>query len=187
MSTSFNPPDMAQFRQRAFVVGILALIAFVVGAFFDPAQFFHSYLLGFTFWFGISVGSLALLMLQHLTGGGWGLVIRRILEAATRTLPLMAVLFIPIIFGARSLYPWTNPQRIAESPVLKGKTPYLNLSFFSLRAVVYFAIWLALALFLNKWSLEQDRTADPRATKNMRLVSGPGMVLFVFTVTFAAS
>ena len=186
MSTSFNPPDMARFRQRALVVGILALIVFVVGAFFDPAQFFHSYLLGFTFWFGISVGSLALLMLQHLTGGGWGLVIRRILEAATRTLPLMAVLFIPIVFGARSLYPWTNPQRIAESPVLKGKTPYLNLSFFSLRAVVYFVIWLVLAFFLNKWSLEQDRTADPRATKNMRLLSGPGMVLFVFTVTFAA-
>jgi hypothetical protein len=186
MSTSFNPPDIARFRQLALVVGVLALIVFLVGAFFDPAQFFHSYLLGFTFWFGISIGSLALLMLQHLTGGGWGLVIRRILEAATRTLPLMVVLFIPIILGARRLYPWTNPQRIAESPVLKGKVAYLNLSFFSLRAVVYFAIWLALAFFLNKWSLEQDRTADPRATKNMRLLSGPGMVLFVFTVTFAA-
>jgi len=186
MSTSFNPPDIARFRQRALVVGIVALIVFVVGAFFDPAQFFHSYLLGFTFWFGISVGSLALLMLQHLTGGGWGLVIRRVLEAATRTLPLMVVLFIPIILGARRLYPWTNPQRIADSPVLKGKVAYLNLSFFSLRAVVYFAIWLALAFFLNKWSLDQDRTADPRSTKNMRLLSGPGMVLFVFTVTFAA-
>ncbi len=186
MSTSFNPPDIARFRQRALVAGILALIVFVAGAFLDPAQFFHSYLLGFTFWFGISVGSLALLMLQHLTGGGWGLVIRRVLEAATRTLPLMVVLFIPIILGARRLYPWTNPQRIADSPVLKGKVAYLNLSFFSLRAVVYFAIWLVLAFFLNKWSLEQDRTADPRATKNMRLLSGPGMVLFVFTVTFAA-
>src|SRR5260370_38745482 len=97
MSTSFNPPDIARFRQRALVVGIVALIVFVVGAFFDPAQFFHSYLLGFTFWFGISVGSLALLMLQHLTGGGWGLVIRRILEAATRRLPLMAVQFFPIM------------------------------------------------------------------------------------------
>jgi len=186
MSTSFNPPDIARFRQRALVAGILALIVFVAGAFLDPAQFFHSYLLGFTFWFGITVGSLALLMLQHLTGGGWGLVIRRVLEAATRTLPLMVVLFIPIILGARRLYPWTNPERIADSPVLKGKVAYLNLSFFSLRAVVYFAIWLVLAFFLNKWSLEQDRTADPRATKNMRLLSGPGMVLFVFTVTFAA-
>src|SRR5258708_34964210 len=121
MSASFNPPDIARFRQRALVVGIVALIVFVVGAFFDPAQFFPSYLLGFTFWFGISVGSLALLMPKHLTGGGWGLVIRRILEAATRTLPLMAVLFIPIILGARRLFPWTNPQRIAESPGLKGK------------------------------------------------------------------
>jgi hypothetical protein len=125
-------------------------------------------------------------MLQHLTGGGWGLVIRRVLEAATRILPLMVVLFIPIIFGARRLYPWTNPQRIAESPVLKGKVAYLNLSFFSLRAALYFAIWLTLAFFLNKWSLEQDNTADSRGTKSMRLLSGPGMVLFVFTVTFAS-
>ncbi len=186
MSTSFNPPDIARFRQRALLVGGIFLVVFLVGAFLDRDQFFHSYLFGFTFWSGISVGSLALLMLQHLTGGGWGLVIRRLLEAATRTLPLMALLFIPIILGARHLYPWTNQERIAESPVLKGKVPYLNLSFFSLRAAIYFAIWLLLAFFLNKWSLAQDRTAEPQFTKRMRLLSGPGMVLFVFTVTFAA-
>ena len=186
MSTSLNLPDITRFRQRTLIAGAIFLIVLVIGGFFAGEQFLHSYLFGLTFWLGISVGSLALLMLQHLTGGGWGLVIRRILEAATRTLPLMAVLFIPIVLGAHKLYPWTNPERIAESEVLKGKTPYLNLSFFSLRAVVYFSVWLALAFFLNKWSLEQDRTANPRATKNMRLLSGPGMVLFVFTVTFAA-
>jgi hypothetical protein len=186
MSTSFNPPDIAGFRQRALIVGALFLIILVIGGFLEPQQFFHSFLFGFTFWLGISVGSLALLMLQHLTGGGWGLVIRRVLEAATRTLPLMAVLFIPIVLGAHKLYPWTDADKIAKSRVLQGKTAYLNLSFFSLRAVVYFSIWLALAFFLNKWSLQQDRTADPQSTKRMRLLSGPGMVLFVFTVTFAA-
>ena len=186
MSTSFNPPDIARFRQRAFIVGGLFLIILVIGGLFEREQVLQSYLFGFTFWLGISVGSLALLMLQHLTGGGWGLVIRRVLEAATGVLPLMAVLFIPVVLGAHKLYPWTNPERIANSPVLKGKIGYLNLSFFSLRAALYFAIWLTLAFFLNKWSLEQDGTADQDVTKRMRLLSGPGMVLFVFTVTFAA-
>jgi hypothetical protein len=125
-------------------------------------------------------------MLQHLTGGGWGFVIRRPLEAATRTLPLIVLFFIPIVLGAHWLYPWTHPEELAENPVVQGKTPYLNLTFFSFRAALYFAIWFMLAFFLNKWSLEQDRTGEERFTKNMRLLSGPGMVLFVFTVTFAA-
>ncbi len=186
MSTSFKAPDLSRFRQRALVVGIIFLVIFAIGAFFDRDQFFHSYIFGFTFWTGISVGSLALLMLQHLTGGGWGLVIRRVLEAATRTLPLIVLLFIPIVLGAHHIYPWTHEEELAQHPVVKGKSSYLNLTFFSLRAAVYFAIWLTLAFFLNKWSLEQDRTADPRSTKSMRLLSGPGMVLFVFTVTFAS-
>jgi len=186
MSTSFKVPDLARFRQRALAVGIIFLVIFAIGAFFDRDQFFHSYLFGFTFWIGISVGSLALLMLQHLTGGGWGLVIRRVLEAATRTLPLIVLLFIPIVLGAHHIYPWTHEEDLAQHPVVKGKSSYLNLTFFSLRAAIYFAIWLTLAFFLNKWSLEQDRTANPRFTKAMRLLSGPGMVLFVFTVTFAS-
>ncbi len=186
MSASFKPPDMTRFRQRSLVVGVVGLVILGVGAVVDRAQFFHSYLLGFTFWAGIALGSLPLLMLQHLTGGGWGFVIRRVLEAATRTIPLILLLFIPIVLGAHWLYPWTDPAKIAESPVLKGKGAYLNLSFFSLRAAVYFAVWLALAFFLNKWSLEQDRTAERRFTKWLRLLAGPGMVLFVFTVTFAS-
>src|SRR5258707_14839948 len=125
-------------------------------------------------------------MLQHLTGGGWGLVIRRVLEAATRTLPLVLILFVPIVLGAHRLYKWTDANEIAEHPVLKEKSKYLNLPFFSVRAAIYFAIWWGLAYFLNRWSLLQDRTADPRYTKNMRVLSGPGMVLFVFTVTFAS-
>ena len=125
-------------------------------------------------------------MLQHLTGGGWGFVIRRVLEAATRTLPLMAVLFIPIILGAHSLYPWTNQERLEHDPIVKFKTPFLNLPFFTTRAVIYFAVWLALAYFLNKWSLLQDRTAERRYTKNMRLLSGPGMVFLIIAVTFAS-
>jgi hypothetical protein len=125
-------------------------------------------------------------MLQHLTGGGWGLVIRRVLEAATRTLPLVVVLFLPIILGAQWLYPWTHHEEMARSEALTEKAKYLNLPFFTIRAAIYFAIWLLLAYFLNRWSKLQDQTAQQEYTKRMRLLSGPGMVLFVFTVTFAS-
>jgi len=180
------PPNVTRVQQRALILGAVFSVLFVIGFFVNRDQFFHSYLFAFSFWAGISIGSLALLMLQHLTGGGWGLVIRRVLEAATRTLPLVLILFVPIVLGAHRLYKWTDVHEIAEHPVLKEKSKYLNLPFFTVRAAIYFAIWLALAYFLNRWSLLQDRTADRKFTKNMRVLSGPGMVLFVFTVTFAS-
>ena len=184
MISSFNPPNMSRFQNRALIVGAVGLALMLIGAFINRDQFFRSYLIGFTFWTGIAVGSLALLMLQHLTGGGWGLVIRRSLEAATRTFPLIVVLFIPFVLGSHSLYEWTHKEKLTE--VVKFKLPYLNLPFFSIRAIVIFGIWLLLAFFLNKWSLEQDRTGDSRFAKNLRVLSGPGMVLLIFSVTFAS-
>jgi hypothetical protein len=187
MSTSFNPPNtVGAFQKRAFIGGGVFLLVLVAIAFANPARVFQAYLVGWTFWAGISVGSLALLMLQHLTGGGWGFVIRRVLEAATRLLPIMAVLFLPVIFGAHSIYEWTHQEVLEQHEIVRFKTPYLNLPFFIIRAVVYFAVWSALAFFLNRWSLAQDRTADNRYTKNMRVLSGPGMVALIFTVTFAS-
>jgi hypothetical protein len=187
MSTSFNPPNtVGNFQKRALIAGGVFLLALVAIAFVNPTRFFQAYLVGWTFWTGISVGSLALLMLQHMTGGGWGFVIRRVLEAATRLLPIMAVLFIPVIIGAHSIYEWTHQDVLEAHPVVKFKTPYLNVTFFIIRAVVYFAVWIALAYLLNRWSLAQDRTADNRYTKNMRVLSGPGMVALIFTVTFAS-
>jgi hypothetical protein len=130
---------------------------------------------------------LALLMLQHLTGGGWGMVIRRVLEAATRTLPLMLILFMPILFGARHIYPWTNRATFEHEPVMLDKIDrYLNLPFFILRAAVCFAMWILLAYLLSKWSRDQDKGTDRAATKKMRVLSGPGMVLFILTVTIVA-
>jgi hypothetical protein len=188
MQVSYNaPPELKRLQQRVLPVGVVLFAILVIGFLSNRGQFFRSYLFAFSFWSGISIGSLALLMLQHLTGGGWGFVIRRVLEAATRTLPLMLLLFLPIIAGAHWLYPWTHAEEIAKSPALVEKTRlYLNLQFFVVRAAIYFAIWLLLAFFLNRWSLLQDETADPQFTKRMRVLSGPGMVLFVFTVTFAS-
>jgi hypothetical protein len=181
------PTEVGRWQQRALIVGVVLTLLLAVGAFLDRAQFFHSYLVAYLFWTGIALGSLAILLLQHLTGGAWGLVIRRVLEAATRTLPLMAVLFIPIILGAHQIYPWTHHEEMSKTPALEEKARlYLNLPFFSGRAALYFAIWLLLGYLLSRWSEEQDLTADRRLAKNMRMISGPGFLLFVLTVTFAS-
>ena len=196
VDASFTTPvDTSRFQLRAAITGIAAILLCVIGAFIlygrgGLEQFFHAYLVGFVFWTGVSVGSLAILMLHHLSGGGWGLVIRRILEAATRVIPLMFVLFIPLAFGMKILYEWAHPlSEIAEGhrEVIQHKAPYLNIPFFLGRTVFYFAVWGLLMFFLNKWSLEQDRTADPALRKTMQGLSGPGLVLFGLTVTFAAT
>ena len=159
MHVSYNPPaEVKRLQQRVLPVGLLLFVILVVGFFLDRGQFYRSYLFAFSFWAGISVGSLALLMLQHLTGGGWGLVIRRVLEAATRTLPLMLLLFLPIIAGAHWLYPWTHAEEIAKHPALVEKARlYLNLQFFVVRAAIYFAIWLLLAYYKTKQANEDLR------------------------------
>jgi hypothetical protein len=185
--TYSTPPEMGRWQQRALIVGVVFALLFLVGGLLDRNQFFHSYLVAYLFWIGIALGSLAILLLQHLTGGAWGLVIRRVLEASTRTIPLMAVLFIPIILGAHQIYPWTNHEEMSKTPALQEKARlYLNVPFFSGRAALYFLIWGLTAFLLNKWSLEQDRTADRRFAKYMRMMSGPGLLLFFLTVTFAS-
>lgn len=184
---SYAPPaSIERFQRIALTIGIAFMTLFIVGYFLDPAQFFHSYLFAFSFWAGIAIGSLALLMLQHLTGGGWGFVIRRVLEASTRTLPFVAILFVPVILGAHSIYRWTDHEYVAHHPALALKSKYLNLPFFSIRAAIYFAIWFLLAFFLNRWSKLQDQTADRKFTKRLETLSGPGLVLFVFTVSGAS-
>ena len=186
MIQSFNPPNFSDFQKRSLIVGIVFLVLLIASAFFNRHRVFQSYLIGWTFCTGICVGSLALLMLQHLTGGGWGLVIRRVLEAATRLLPIMAILFLPVIIGSHSIYPWLDREEVAQHPAVQFKSGYLNLPFFTVRAAVYFGIWITLAYLLNKWSLAQDRTADNRYTKNMTVLSGPGMVILIFSVSFAS-
>lgn len=188
MKTAYDaPPVIARLRLVALVVGVIALVASLAGALINREQFFHSYLIGYLFWAGVALGSLALLMLQHLTGGGWGMVIRRVLEAATRTLPLMLLLFLPILFGLRHIYPWTDRAKYAHEPSMLDKIDrYLNPTFFTIRALACFAIWLLLAFLLNKWSRAQDTGSDNAAAKKMRVLAGPGMVLFILTSTVAA-
>ena len=111
---------------------------------------------------GVSVGSLAWLMLQYLTGGAWGVVIRRPCEAAARTLPLVALMFVPIAIGIPNLYPWSHAKVVAADEILKHKQVYLNVPFFLTRAAVYFAGWILLSWLFNRWSAREDREGAAR-------------------------
>jgi hypothetical protein len=180
------PPEVDRFQQRALIVGVAATAITLLGLFLSPVEFFRSYLLAFIFWGSIALGCLAILMVQHLSGGEWGVVIRRFLEAGTRTLPLVLAMFLPLIAGLGHLYIWTHGDVVQQDELLRHKQPYLNVPFFLIRAAIYFAIWLVIAYFLNKWSREQDLTGDKRLTRRMQVLSGPGLVLFGGAVTFAS-
>jgi len=189
-ATPVAPPEIDRFSKRALYVGIAGLALGALWAFFDAEQFFRSYLLAYVFWIGIALGCFAILMVQHMSGGAWGIVIRRVLEAATRTFLPMALLFIPLAVGLKFIYIWANPEAAAGNAVLarllEHKAPYLNIPFFLARVIFYFLVWIGVTHFLNKWSLEQDRTRDRRITRKLQVLSGPGLVLYGLTVTFAS-
>ncbi len=178
--------DVRRWRTRSLGIGVPALLLCILGAFISPDQFLRSYLWAYMFIIGVTLGSMALLMLQYLTGGALGIVIRRLCEAASRTLPLVAVLFLPVVLGIPRLYEWSHPDAVAADEILKHKSIYLNVPFFLVRAAIYFAGWLLMAYFLNKWSLEEDRTGNRDLHRKLQLISGPGLCFYGFTVTFMA-
>jgi hypothetical protein len=186
MSPAVSLPELAGLRRGALIVGGIGAALSLLGAFVDPAPFFHAYLVAYIYWLGLGLGCLGLLMVYHLTGGGWGVAIRRLLEAGAGTLPYMAVLFLPLVLGLHHLYEWTHAETVMADPVLSKKVAYLNIPFFLARAAAYFAAWLTLGHFLQRWSDRQDRTADPALVVRMRKLSGGGIVLYGFTMTFAA-
>lgn len=183
-------PRLQHLQRRALLVGLVGVGLCVVGYFLQPGQFFRSYLMAYMFWLGVVLGCLALLMLHHLVGGLWGMVLRRVLEAATRLLPLMVVLFVPLLFGISELYVWARPDALASHGTEQFRHLYLQVPFFLGRAGVYFAVWLGLAFALNRWSRQQEQAQDPLVIhsrqRRLGLLSGGGLVLYGFTMTFAA-
>jgi len=167
-------------------LGFLGLIGCLIGWFIAPRDFFVAYLSGHFFFLGLSLGSLGLLMIHHLTAGDWGYAVRRFLESAVGNLPLLALLFVPIFFGLAQLYPWQNPAVVAADETLRETQIYLNAPSFVLRTAIVFAIWIVMARQLLKWSAEQDATASLEPTRKMRTLSGPGLVIYPVTMTFAA-
>ncbi len=171
----------------SLLVGCIALGLCVIGALLgDPDQFFRAYLAAYMFVLGLGLGGLAILMIYHLTGGAWGYLIRRVLEAQMRTLPLMALLFVPIGFGIEALYLWARPDLVRADERLQSQQFYLNKDFFLGRAAIYFAIWLFFALLLTLRSRRQDQTDDERIPNGLERLGEIGLVLFGTTMHFAA-
>jgi len=183
------PESVSRVQTRALVVGGLALLVGIAGAVKAPDAFFQSYLVSFMLVLGLALGSLALTMLQHLTSGHWGIIIRRPLESATRTLPLIAIFFLPIaLFGMKHLYAaWLDPDKIKEEPLSKFQQGYLTHGGFLIRALIYFALWLLLMFVFNILSKQQDANRDDRALRRrLKMLAGPGIILYVFAMSFAA-
>jgi hypothetical protein len=182
---NMESPDLETICQRSLMVGAGAFALCLIGAYFDRAQFFRSYLMAYVFWLGIPLGCFGILMIHHLVGGTWGFVIQRPLESAIQTFPVMALLFLPLFFGLPDLYIWARPEALAQDKILQQKSVYLNPSSFSIRAVMYFSIWILIGTLLTKWSRDQDRT-DESFVERLQNLSGPGLVLYGLTVTFSA-
>jgi hypothetical protein len=178
--------DLSGWRMRALVVGIIGLIATVAGLFLvGPTDFYRSWLWSYLYVLGLTVGPLGWLMLQYATGGAWGVVIRRPAEAASRTIWLAILLFIPIVIGANNLYPWTHAEFVKAHPSVLHKESYLNITAWLIRAAIYFLGWIALTLHYNKWSVREDE-GDRRAHGKLTFWAGPGMIFQAFAVTFLA-
>jgi hypothetical protein len=182
------PGELAGLRSLALGVGGIGTLIWAVGLYLSPEQALRSWLLGFVFWGGIGFGSIGLIILQYLTGGAWGVVLRRTLEAASRTLPVILILFLPIAIGLTGMYEWTHLPATDVTVLHRGafQTPM----WWWIRSAIYFAIFGVIVYLLNKWSANQDASKDYEEAAGWlgqsTAFSGPIMVVFALTVTFAA-
>jgi hypothetical protein len=187
-SESYNAPEsLAKWQSISLGVGGIGLIIWIVGYLSSPEDALRGWLLGFIFWAGIAIGGLGILHLQYLTGGAWGVVIRRIVEACSRTIPFVAVLFIPIGLGVYGLYEWAQTP---IDPIVARRGSYMWPEWWMARAVLYFVLFSIMAYLLTGWSAKQDESADyDEAAKwlgKATAFSGPSIIFYVLIVTFAS-
>jgi len=181
------PAGMRRLERNALIVGVLGALACIVGAVLWPAeQFLRCYLLAFIFWFNLTLGCLAILMLAHVTSAEWALPIRRIMEAAGRNVLWMAVLFVPVLAGIPKLYAWAHPGALQTDKLLQSQHIYLNPPGFIVRTVVYFAIWTAMAFLLSRWSWLQDSPPERTYARRFQNFAGAGLLVYGWTMTFAS-
>ncbi len=182
------PPGHAWNRLPVIGGGVAilgVLICAIVGA-GNPKQFFFSWLVSFLFFLSLGLGALFFVLIQYASQGGWGIVVRRIGETVFATIPVMAVLFVPLLFGLQHLFEWSVPGAADHDALLRWKEPYLNVPFFLFRAVLFFGSWSFMAWFYYRLSRGQDATGDPAVTARMRRFAGPAIIVLALTQTFAS-
>lgn len=186
MAEQVDIPKTSRIPLFALILGILGLILSVLAYFANSEQFFHSYLVAFVFWASIAIGGLFLTLLHYLSGAVWSVVLRRIFETFMALLPLFVIFFIPIIFGMYDLYHWTHADAVEQDALLQEKAPYLNTTFFVIRAFVFLGVWIVFSQLLYRWSLRNDQTGDASFLKKAKRLSPLGIILFAITLSFAA-
>ncbi len=185
-NVNLAPPSMTGFRTKSLIVGVVAAVIALIGAFVSPDQFLRGYLMGYMWTIGLALGAMAMLMTGHMTGGNWWMLSRRIWEAAVGTIPAWTILFLPIALGMHKLYIWTHADHVHGDHVLEAKAGYLNITFWIVRAVIYFVIWNGMAWILRTWSAKQDTDASPAVWQRLKSISGPGILVYGLTITFAS-
>lgn len=181
-------PGINKLQLLGAVLGLGGLAAFVTGLSSKAAENpWQSYLFGFLVWMLLTIGFLGLTLLIHMTRGKWGYSFIRFIEAGSRMIVPMSILFIPILLFLPDIFPWAQPETVEQSKLLQHKAKVLNPEFFTVRAVFYFAVWAVLAYFLSKWSRDEDRTGDMNNVIKRGNLAAPGAVLFVVTVNFAVT
>jgi hypothetical protein len=186
LNKNFAPPAMlTEVRTMALFAALVGGAGLAVAAFMNFEEFLRGYLVAYIFVLGLSLGSLALLMTGHMTGGNWWMLGRRIFEAATRCLPMLAILFLPILLGAKHLYAWMSMDP-SKDKVLAEKVWWLNYHGWVIRAVIYFAVWIIISLLLTRLSWKQDDDASPEVWRKMKVISGIGILLWAWTLTGAS-
>jgi len=149
-------------------------------------RLYAAWLVAFVFFLTIALGCLYFVLIHTAMQGSWGILVRRVAENAAATLPLFALLFLPVAFGLHSLYHWSHPEAVAHDALLRFKQPYLNLPFFYARAALYFAVWSAIALWFRRQSRLQDENRDAAAAARLSRYSGALLIPLAITTTFAA-
>ena len=194
--------QMKQWGVLGGIGAVLAVAGYVLSSqvsgpdrFFALQHFFRAYLLGYMICFGLTLGSMALLMVQHITGGKWGLILRRFLEAGSRNIGILFLMFLPLMLGLKYLYPWMGAIPYDLGPhgthAIEFRQPYMSEKYFFWRHMFFFLAWAVLIKILNNWSLKQDvQQESSEEANNLRLrfmrLSGGGILFYAITVSLAA-
>ena len=167
---------LGRWQRGALLVAVVGCALCGLAFTMDLQQFLRSYLVGFLYWWSVSVGCLGILMMYFLVGGRWGFAVKPLLQCGSMAIPLVALLFLPIAMNIEQIYPWVSGDSITPQKAL-----YLNPQFFYGRAIGYFVVWLLLALSLRG----PTKSTTAQRPRWRRLPSAGGLVLLVLTGTFA--
>jgi hypothetical protein len=168
------------------VLAVLGAVVCGIMAPGNPKQFYFSWLVAFLFFMSLALGGLFFVLIQYASQGGWGIVLRRIGETIFATVPVMALLFVPVVIGLHDLYEWSHAEALEHDALLRWKAPYLNTPFFLIRAFIFFGLWSGIAILYYRGSRGQDETGDPGVSARLRRLAGPALIVLALTQTFAS-